>query len=66
MNLIKNRSKLDQNCDRQLEIVVGIRFNRNRCPNSLESKFESSTIQFGTPNCISLLGSGSKPLNQPF
>ena len=23
--------------------------------NSLESKFESSTIQFGTPNCITLL-----------
>ena len=51
--LSQNRLKLDRNrdCLYNINIWFWIGFFR---PNLLESEFESSTIQFGTPNCPSL------------
>ena len=55
MILIKNRSKLDRNHDRRLDIIVDIEIVSNRCPN-LESEFQlKRTNQFGMANCLSLI-----------
>ena len=35
-------------------------------PNLLESEFESSTIQFGTPNCLSLADSVLSVINDNY
>ena len=54
MNIIKNRSKLDRNCDRRYDLIVEIQ-NRWSILDCLES--ELSTFQFSRPNSISLLKS---------